>query len=148
METLSVGRIGMAVGAVGLAQAALDEALKYAQERVQFDQPISEFQAIQFMLADMATEIEAARLLAQKAAWLKDQERDYDKIAAMAKVYASEVASRTASKALQIHGGYGYTTEYAVERFYREAKLFEIVEGTSEVQRLVIASRVLRESRR
>lgn len=148
METLSVGRIGMSVGAVGLAQAALDEAVKYAQERVQFDQTISEFQAIQFMLADMATEIEAARLLGMKAAWLKDQGREYDKIAAMAKVYASEVACRAASKALQIHGGYGYTTEYAVERFYREAKLFEIVEGTSEVQRLVIASRVLRESRR
>ncbi|MBC7288309.1 MAG: acyl-CoA dehydrogenase family protein [Armatimonadetes bacterium] len=148
METLSVGRIGMAVGAVGLAQAALDAAVKYSQERVQFGQPIAEFQAIQFMLADMATEIEAARLLAYKAAWLKDQGRDYDKIAAMAKVYASEVAVRAASRALQIHGGYGYTTEYEVERYYREAKLFEIVEGTSEIQRIVIANRLLKEARR
>ncbi len=148
METLSVGRIGMAVGAVGLAQAAFDEAVRYAQEREQFGQPIAEFEAIQFMLADMATEIEAARLLAYKAAWLKDQGREYDKVAAMAKVYASEVASRVASKAVQIHGGYGYTTEYPVERYYREAKLFEIVEGTSEIQRLVIANRVLKEARR
>ncbi len=148
METLSVGRIGMAVGAVGLAQAALDAAVKYSQERVQFGQPIAEFQAIQFMLADMATEVEAARLLAYKAAWLKDQGRDYDKVAAMAKVYASEVAVRAATKAVQIHGGYGYTTEYDVERYYREAKLFEIVEGTSEIQRIVIANRVLKEARR
>jgi butyryl-CoA dehydrogenase len=148
METLSVGRIGMAVGAVGLAQAALDEAVRYAQQRQQFGQPIAEFQAIQFMLADMATEIEAARLLAYKAAWLKDQGREYDKLAAMAKVYASEVATRVASRALQIHGGYGYTVEYPVERYYREAKLFEIVEGTSEIQRLVIANRLLKESRR
>ncbi len=148
METLSVGRIGMAVGAVGLAQAALDTAVKYALEREQFGQPIAEFQAIQFMLADMATEIEAARLLAHKAAWLKDRGEDYDKLAAMAKVYSSEVASRAASKAVQIHGGYGYTVEYPVERYYREAKLFEIVEGTSEVQRMVVANRVLKESRR
>jgi alkylation response protein AidB-like acyl-CoA dehydrogenase len=148
LETLSVGRIGMAVGAVGLAQAALDEAVRYAQEREQFGHPIAEFQAIQFKIADMATEVEAARLLALKAAWLKDQGRDYDKIAAMAKVYSSEVARRCATEALQIHGGYGYTTEYAVERLYREAKLFEIVEGTSEVQRLVVANRVLKEGRR
>lgn len=148
METLSVGRIGMAVGAVGLAQAALDAAVTYAQQRVQFGQPIAEFEAIQFMLADMATEVEAARLLAYKAAWLKDQGRDYEKLAAMAKVYASEVASRVASKAVQIHGGYGYTVEYPVERYYREAKLFEIVEGTSEIQRLVIARSLLKEARR
>jgi len=148
METLSVGRIGMAVGAVGLAQAALEAAARYAQEREQFGQPIAEFEAIQFMLADMATQVEAARLLAHKAAWLKDQGREYDKIAAMAKVYASEVASMVASKAVQIHGGYGYTVEYDVERYYREAKLFEIVEGTSEIQRLVIANRVLKELRR
>ncbi|MCD6351688.1 MAG: acyl-CoA dehydrogenase family protein [Armatimonadetes bacterium] len=148
METLSVGRIGMAVGAVGLAQAALEAAARYAQEREQFGQPIAEFEAIQFMLADMATQVEAARLLAHKAAWLKDQGREYDKIAAMAKVYASEVASMVASKAVQIHGGYGYTVEYDVERYYREAKLFEIVEGTSEIQRLVIANRVLKELRK
>jgi butyryl-CoA dehydrogenase len=148
METLAVGRIGMAVGAVGLAQAAFEAALRYAQERVQFGQPIAEFQAIQFMLADMGTEIEAARLLAYKAAWLKDQGRDYDKLAAMAKLYASEVATRVTSKAVQIHGGYGYMAEYQVERYYREAKLFEIVEGTSEVQRMVIANRVLKESQR
>jgi butyryl-CoA dehydrogenase len=148
LETLSVGRIGMAVGAVGLAQAALDEAVKYSLEREQFGHPISEFQAIQYMIADMATEVEAARLLSMKAAWLKDMGREYDKVAAMAKVYSSETAVRTAVKALQVHGGYGYTTEYNVERYYREAKLFEIVEGTSEVQRQVIASKVIKESKR
>ncbi len=148
METLAVGRIGMAVGAVGLAQAAFEAAATYALQRRQFGQPIAEFQAIQFMLADMATQIEAARLLAYKAAWLKDQGRDFDGIAAMAKLYASETAKFVADRALQIHGGYGYTKEYAVERYYREAKLFEIVEGTSEIQRLVIANRVLKEAKR
>ncbi len=145
MDTLAVGRIGMAVGAVGLAQAALDAAVPYAKTRQQFGEPIANFQAIQFMIADMATEIEAARLLAYQAAWRKDQGLDFEKQAAMAKVYASEVCSRVTSKAVQIHGGYGYTRDFPVERYMREAKLFEIVEGTSEIQRLVIANRVLRE---
>ncbi len=148
METLSVGRIGMGIGAVGLAQAALDAAVPYAQTRVQFGEPIANFQAVQLMLADMATEVEAARLLCYQAAWLKDEGLDFEKQAAMAKLYASEVCNRVCDKALQIHGGYGYTRDYPVERYYREAKLFEIVEGTSEIQRLVIANRLLREYQR
>jgi len=145
MGTLAVGRIGMAIGAVGLAQAALDAAVPYAQTRQQFGQTIDNFQAVQFMLADMATEIEAARLLSYQAAWLKDQGADFEKEAAMAKLFASEVCARVTSKAVQVHGGYGYTKEFPVERYMREAKLFEIVEGTSEIQRLVIANRVLKE---
>ncbi len=148
METLSVGRIGMAIGAVGLAQAAYDAAIAYAPTREQFGQPISEFQAIQFMLADMATSIEAARWLTYSAAWRKDQELEYEKEAAMAKVFASEMCVDVCNKAVQIHGGYGYTRDYAVERYYREAKLFDIVEGTSEIQRLVIANRLLKEAQR
>jgi len=145
MGTLGVGRIGMAIGAVGLAQAALDAAVPYAKTRVQYGQTIDNFQAIQFMIADMATEIQAARLLAYQAAWMKDQGLEFEKVAAMAKLYASEACSRVTSKAVQIHGGYGYTAEFPVERYFREAKLFEIVEGTSEIQRLVIANRVLKE---
>jgi alkylation response protein AidB-like acyl-CoA dehydrogenase len=145
MGTLGVGRIGMAIGAVGLAQAALDAAVPYSKTRVQYGQAIENFQAIQFMVADMATEIQAARLLAYQAAWMKDQGLEFEKIAAMAKLYASEACSRVTTKAVQIHGGYGYTAEFPVERYFREAKLFEIVEGTSEIQRLVIANRVLKE---
>jgi len=145
MRTLAVGRIGMAIGAVGVARAALEAAVPYAQQRRQFGQPISSFQAIQSMLADMATEIDAARLLTWRAAWLKDHDRPFEKEAAMAKLYASEVAMRVTTKAVQIFGGYGYTREFPVERYMREAKLFEIVEGTSEIQRLVIANQVLRE---
>ncbi|MFQ6132450.1 MAG: acyl-CoA dehydrogenase family protein [Armatimonadota bacterium] len=145
METLAVGRIGMGIGAVGLAQAALDAAVPYAQTRKQFGEPIANFQAVQFHLANMATELEAARLLCYQAAWMKDQGLDFEKQAAMAKLYASEMCNRVCDKAVQIHGGYGYTQEYAAERYYREAKLFEIVEGTSEIQRLVIANRLLRE---
>jgi len=148
METLSVGRIGMAIGAVGLAQAAYEAALAYAPTRQQFGRPISEFQAVQFMLADMATGIEAARWLTYSAAWRKDQGREYEKEAAMAKVFASETCVEVCNKAVQIHGGYGYTREYTVERYYREAKLFDIVEGTSEIQRLVIANRLLKEAQR
>jgi len=133
--------------AVGLAQAAYDAALTYAQERVQFGQPIANFQAIQFMLADMALEIEAARLLVYRAAWLKDQGRPFTKEAAMAKLYASEMADRVCNKAIQIHGGYGYTTDYPVERYWRDARLCEIGEGTSEIQRLVIARQILKASR-
>ncbi|MBM3474295.1 MAG: acyl-CoA dehydrogenase [Armatimonadetes bacterium] len=145
MGTLGVGRIGMAIGAVGLAQAALDAAVPYSKTRVQYGQTIENFQAIQFMIADMATEIQAARLLSYQAAWMKDQGLEFEKVAAMAKLYASEACSRVTSKAVQIHGGYGYTAEFPVERYFREAKLFEIVEGTSEIQRLVIANRVLKE---
>jgi alkylation response protein AidB-like acyl-CoA dehydrogenase len=145
MHTLAVGRIGMAIGAVGVARAALEAAVPYSQQRQQFGKPISSFQAIQFMLADMATEVDAARLLTWRAAWLKDQDRPFEKEAAMAKLYASEVAMRVTTKAVQIFGGYGYTKEFPVERYMREAKLFEIVEGTSEVQRMVIANQVIRE---
>ena len=145
MRTLAVGRIGMAIGAVGLARAALEAAVPYSKQREQFGKPISSFQAIQFMLADMATEVDAARLLTWRAAWLRDQGKPFEKEAAMAKLYASEVAMRTATKAVQIFGGYGYTVEFPVERYMREAKLFEIVEGTSEVQRMVIANQVIRE---
>ncbi|MDD2484960.1 MAG: acyl-CoA dehydrogenase family protein [bacterium] len=144
LETLGVGRIGMGIGAVGLAQAALDEALEYSKVRVQFGKPISSFELIQAMLADMATEVDASRLLVLRAAFLKDQGMSYEKEAAMAKLFASETAMRTTTKAVQIHGGYGYTKEYTVERLMREAKLFEIVEGTSEIQRLVIANHLLR----
>ncbi len=144
METLDVGRIGMAVGAVGLAKTALKKSVKYAKERIQFGQPISSFQAIQHKLADMATEIEAAELLTFKAAWLKDQNKPFSHIAAMAKLYSSEVCARVTSQAVQIHGGYGLIREYSVERYMRESKMFEIVEGTSEIQRSVIAGHVLK----
>ena len=144
METLDVGRVGMAVGAIGIAKIALKKAIKYAKERVQYGQPISSFQAIQHKLADMATEIEAAELLMLKAAWLRDQNKPFSNIAAMAKLYASEVCSRVTSQAVQIHGGYGLVREYSVERYMRESKLFEIVEGTSEIQRTVIAGHVLK----
>jgi butyryl-CoA dehydrogenase len=146
MQTLDMGRIGMGIGAVGIAQAAFEAALAYSKQRVQFDKPISSFQAVQFMLADMAIELEAARLLCCQAAWLRDQGLPFEKQAAMAKVYASEVAMRTTTKAVQVFGGYGYTRDYPVERYMREAKLFEIVEGTSEIQRQVIASHLLREA--
>ena len=145
MRTLGVGRIGMAIGAVGVARAALEAAVPYSKQRHQFGKPISSFQAVQFMLADMATELDAARLLTWRAAWLKDQNKPFEKEAAMAKLYASEVAMRVTTKAVQVFGGYGYTKEFPVERYMREAKLFEIVEGTSEVQRMVIANQVIRE---
>jgi alkylation response protein AidB-like acyl-CoA dehydrogenase len=148
MKTLAVGRIGMATGAVGVARAALEAAVPYAHQREQFGKPISTFQAIQFMLADMATEVDCARLLTWRAAWLRDQNKPFEKEAAMAKLYASEVVMRTTTKAVQIFGGYGYTKEFPVERYMREAKLFEIVEGTSEIQRMVIANHVLRELNR
>lgn len=139
MVTLDGGRISIGAMAVGIAQGCLDAALKYAKERVQFGQSISKFQAIQFKLADMAVEVELARLMVLKAAWLKDEGRPFSREAAMGKLYASEVASRAANAAVQIHGGYGYTKEFPVERFLRDAKLTEIGEGTSEIQRLVIA---------
>jgi alkylation response protein AidB-like acyl-CoA dehydrogenase len=137
--TLDAGRIGIGAMALGLAQAAFEAALQYSKEREQFGQPICNFQAIQWMLADMATEIDAARLMVYRAAWLKDQGVRFTKEAAMAKLYASEVAERVCFNAIQIHGGYGYTREYDVERFYRDQRLCTIGEGTSEIQRLVIA---------
>lgn len=139
MVTLDGGRISIGAMAVGIAQAALDSALKYAQERVQFGQSISKLQAIQFKLADMAMEIELARTAVLKAAWLKDQGRPYTKESAMAKLFASETAVRAANQAIQIHGGAGYMEDYPVSRFWRDAKLTEIGEGTSEIQRMVIA---------
>jgi len=145
MQTLAMGRIGMGIGAVGLAQAAFNAALPYTKQRHQFGKPISSFQLVQAHLADMATEIDAARLLCYRAAYLKDQGRPFDKEGAMAKLYSSEVANRVCSKAVQVLGGYGYTKDFPVERYMREAKLFEIVEGTSEIQRLVIANALLKE---
>ncbi|MDH7485407.1 MAG: acyl-CoA dehydrogenase [Anaerolineae bacterium] len=141
--TLDGGRISIGAMALGLAQGAYERALAYSKERVQFGQPIARFQAIQWMLADMATEIEAARLMVYRAAWLKDQGVRFTKEAAMAKLFASEVAERACFKALQIHGGYGYMREYDVERMYRDQRLCTIGEGTSEIQRLVIARQIL-----
>ncbi len=143
--TLDEGRIGIGALALGIAQGALDHALRYANERTQFGKPIGHFQAIQFLLADMGTEVQAARHLVYDAARLKDAGKPFTKEAAMAKLYASEVGTRTANRAIQIHGGYGYIRDYPVERFYRDAKLMEIGEGTSEIQRLVIARRLLKE---
>ncbi|HEY3335372.1 MAG TPA: acyl-CoA dehydrogenase family protein [Candidatus Limnocylindrales bacterium] len=143
LKVLDGGRISIAALALGLAQAALDASVPYAREREQFGRPIGTFQGVAFMIADMATEIEAARALVYRAAWLKDQGRDYGLAAAQAKLFASEVSSRVTNAAIQVHGGYGYVEEYKVERFLRDAKLTEIGEGTSQVQRLVIARRIL-----
>jgi butyryl-CoA dehydrogenase len=139
MSTLDGGRIGIAAQALGIARAALEDSLAYAQQRRTFGKPIAQHQAIAFKLADMATEIDAARLLTLRAAWLKDHKQPYGKEAAMAKLYASDVANRAAREAIQIFGGNGYVTEYPVERHFRDAKITEIYEGTSEIQRLVIA---------
>jgi len=144
MQTLDGGRIGISAQALGIAQGALDAAVIYAKERVQFGKPIANQQAIQWMIADMATQIDAARFLVYRAAWNKDNGLPYSKEAAMAKLYAAETASFVANKAIQIHGGYGYTENYPVERALRDAKITEIYEGTSEVQRMVIAGSVLR----
>jgi short-chain 2-methylacyl-CoA dehydrogenase len=139
LEILDGGRISVAAMGVGLAQGAYDLALKYAQEREQFGQAIATFQAVQFKLVDMATEIEAGRNLVYKAAWLKDQGRPFGKEAAMAKLYTGELAHRAANESLQIHGGYGFMEESAISRLYRDQKILEIGEGTNEVQRMVIA---------
>ena len=143
MATLDGGRIGIAAQALGIAQAAYDVARTYAQERVQFGRPIGDFQAIQWKLADMATEIDAARLLTYRAAWLKQQGRPHTAEGAKAKLFSSEMARRQTAEAIQILGGYGYTKEFPVERYYRDAKITEIYEGTSEIQRLVIARSIL-----
>jgi short-chain 2-methylacyl-CoA dehydrogenase len=139
LEILDSGRISVAAMGLGLAQGAFELASSYARERQQFGRPISSFQAIQFKLADMATEIEAARGLVYKAAWLKDQRRPFAQAAAMAKLYTGELAHRVANHAVQIHGGYGFMDEYAISRLYRDQKVLEIGEGTNEIQRLVIA---------
>ena len=139
LKVLDGGRVAVAAMAVGIAQASLDASLKYAKERVQFGRTISKFQAIQFKLADMATHVELARLMYLKAAWLEDNGLPFGKEAAIAKLFASEIATKAALDAIQIHGGYGYMKEFPVERYLRDAKLLEIGEGTSEVNRLVIA---------
>jgi butyryl-CoA dehydrogenase len=144
LSTLDGGRIGIAAQATGIAQGAFEAALSYAQQRQAFGHPIADFQAIQFMLADMATEIDAARLLARRAAWKQDSGARFSMEAAIAKLFASEMSTRVAHKAIQIHGGYGYSSEYPVERAYRDARITEIYEGTSEIQRLVIAAWVLK----
>ncbi len=143
LTTLDAGRLAISAMAVGLAQGAFDRAVAYAKERVQFDRPIAQFQAIQWMIADMATDIEAARLMVNRAAWLKGQGARFSKEAAMAKLFATEVSERVCYKAIQIHGGYGYIREYAVERMYRDQRLCAIGEGTNEIQRLVIARQIL-----
>jgi alkylation response protein AidB-like acyl-CoA dehydrogenase len=143
LATLDAGRISIAAIGVGLAQAAFEHARSYAKDRKAFGQSISSFEAIQWMVADAATEIAAARLLTHHAAWLKEQGRAYTKEAAMAKLFATEMAERVCRNAIQIHGGYGYSSEYPVERLYRDARLMTIGEGTSEVQRLVIARKAL-----
>ena len=144
LSTLDVGRIGIAAQAVGIAQAALDESVEYSKQRQQFGKPIAQFQGIQWIIADMATRIEASRYLVYNAAYKKDLGERISKEAAMAKLFASETAVEAAIKAVQVHGGYGYTKEYTVERLFRDAKITEIYEGTSEVQRLVIAGSLLR----
>lgn len=145
MTTLDAGRIGIAAQAVGIARAALEESVEYAKERKTFGKPIGEHQAISFMLADMATQLDAARLLTLRAAWKKDKGQKYTVDSAMAKVFAAEVAMYITTKAIQIHGGYGYLKDYPAERHFRDAKITEIYEGTSEIQRIVIASVLLRE---
>jgi len=145
MKTLDGGRIGIAAQAVGIARAALEESLKYAGQRQAFGAPIGSFQAIQWKLADMAVEVDAARLLTLQAATLKDAGKVHTRESAIAKLFAAETAMKAATEAVQIHGGYGYTKEFKVERFFRDAKITEIYEGTSEIQRLVIASHVLGE---
>lgn len=143
MTSLDEGRVGIASQSVGLAQACLDAAIGYAKERVQFNRPISQFQGIRWMIADMATQIEAARLLTFNAAAMKDRGENFTAAASMAKVFASEMANRVAYQALQIHGGYGYMKEFPVERYYRDVRVFTIYEGTSEIQRKVIANHVI-----
>lgn len=144
MKTLDGGRIGIAAQALGIAQGALDATVAYTKERKQFGRSIAQFQNTQFQLADMSTQIEAARLLVYRAAWCKDNGLPYSKEAAMAKLHASETAMAVTTKAVQLHGGYGYTREYEVERMMRDAKITEIYEGTSEVQRMVISAALLK----
>ena len=143
LKTLDGGRISIGAMAVGLSQAALDASVVYARERRQFGRPIGSFQGVAFMIADMATEVDAARSMVWRAAWLKDKDRDYGVAAAEAKLFASEVSQRVTNWGVQVHGGYGYVEEYKVERYLRDAKLTELGEGTSQIQRLVIGRKVL-----
>jgi len=145
METFAAGRIGVGIGALGIAEAAFEKAKEYSKERIQFGRPICSFQAIQHILANMATKIEATKHLLYKAAWLLDQGKPFEKLASMGKLYASETAMEVTTKAVQVLGGYGYMKDYPVERYMREAKLFEIIEGTSEIQRGIIASLLLKD---
>ena len=147
MTGLDGGRIGIAAQSVGVAQAAFDAAVRYAQEREQFGQTISKFQGLRWIIADMATEIEAARLLMFSAAEMKDRGENYTTHASMAKLFASEMVNRITAKALQMHGGYGFTKEYPVERYYRDARVFTIYEGTSEIQRIVISNHIFKDKR-
>ncbi|MEZ4363459.1 MAG: acyl-CoA dehydrogenase [Kofleriaceae bacterium] len=146
MSTLDGGRIGIAAQALGIARATLEDSIAYAKDRRAFGKPIAQHQAIQWKLADMATELDAARLLTLRAAWLKDRKLPYNKEAAMAKLYASDIANRAAREGIQIYGGNGYVTEFPMERHFRDAKITEIYEGTSEIQRLVIANQLTREA--
>jgi alkylation response protein AidB-like acyl-CoA dehydrogenase len=148
MTGLDGGRIGIAAQSVGVAQAAFDASVQYAREREQFGQSISKFQGLRWIIADMATEIEAARLMAFAAAEMKDQGENYGLQASMAKLFASEMVNRITAKAIQIHGGYGFTKEYPVERFYRDARVFTIYEGTSEIQRIVISNHIFKDKRK
>jgi butyryl-CoA dehydrogenase len=143
LAALDTGRIGIAAQAVGIAQAALDEGVRYAKERRQFGVPIAKHQAVQMMIAEMATQVDAARLLVYRAAVLRDQGKPFSQAAAMAKLYASEISCKVADMAVQIHGGYGYSKSYPVERYYRDARVTRIYEGTSEIHRMVIARGVL-----
>jgi butyryl-CoA dehydrogenase len=147
MQTLDGGRIGIAAQAVGIGQACIDASVKYAHERHAFGRPLAELEAIQFKIADMAMEVQASRLLTYMAAWTKDQGQRYSKEAAMAKLHASEAATQAAHMAVQVHGGYGYLRDFPVERLYRDARITEIYEGTSEIQRIVISSMALKEAR-
>jgi len=142
MEALNATRVALAAGCVGLAQAAFEAALGYARSRAQFGQPIGKFQGVSFKLADMATEIELARLFVYKVAWMAEQKEKIAKEAAMAKLFASEMATRVAHRALQIHGGYGFSKEFPLERYYRDARIFEIFQGTSEINRVIIAGQL------
>jgi alkylation response protein AidB-like acyl-CoA dehydrogenase len=142
MDTLDRGRTAVGAMSVGIARGALEDSLEYANQRQQFGRPIGKFQAIRWMIADMATEIDAARLLVYRAASIEDQGKQFSKEAAMAKLYASEIAMKATNKAIQVFGGYGYIKEYPVERYFRDVKLCQIGEGTSEVQRIVISKRL------
>ncbi|MGD9330660.1 MAG: acyl-CoA dehydrogenase [Desulfobacterales bacterium] len=148
MTALDGGRIGIAAQSIGVAQAALDASIKYAKQRSQFGQKISKFQGLRWMIADMATELEAARQLTMSAAAMKDQGAKYTRQASMAKLFASEMVNRITAQAIQIHGGYGFTKDYEVERYYRDARVFTIYEGTSEIQRVVISNHLLKDKRR
>ncbi|MEJ2037524.1 MAG: acyl-CoA dehydrogenase family protein [Desulfosarcinaceae bacterium] len=148
MKGLDCGRIGIAAQSIGVAQAALDAAVRYVRERRQFGQSLSKFQGLRWMVADMATELEAARQLTLSAALMKDKEENFTMQASMAKLFASEMVNRVTAKALQMHGGYGFTTDYAVERHYRDARVFTIYEGTSEIQRIVISNQIFKDRRK